>query len=101
MWDIVWAGICFKGDTRRLSLILRQRRTRTVLDYIPLNRTRAAFLDPGKKLSDFPWSSFFAMIGTPRECPGGLEVERFVKIALAAFFKSRTVVTNLWISRRL
>ena len=41
------------------------------------------------------------MIGTPRECPAGLAAERFVKIALAAFFKSRTVVTNLWIARRL
>ncbi len=42
-----------------------------------------------------------ASIGTPRECPVGLEAERFVKIALVAFFKSRTVVTNLWIARRL
>jgi len=41
------------------------------------------------------------MIGTPRECPVGLAAGRFVKIALVAFFKSRTVVTNLWIAWRL
>jgi len=95
-------GYLFQGRSKAIIVDFHAETcSRTVRDHIPLNRASAALLEPRKKLGDFSWSSFFAMIGAPRECPGGLEVERFVKIALVAFFKSRTVVTNLWIARRL
>jgi hypothetical protein len=47
-------------------------------DYIHLNPARADLIEPGKKLSDFPWSSFPALIGIPRKRPAGLAAERVV-----------------------
>ena len=72
-------GHLFQGRYKAI-LVDPQSETyfRTVSDYIHLNPARAALLEPGKKLSDFPWSSFPALIGTPRKRPAGLAAERVV-----------------------
>jgi len=51
---------------------------RTISDYIHLNPARAALIEPGKKLSDFRWSSFPVLIGIPRKRPAGLAAKRVV-----------------------
>ena len=51
---------------------------RTVSDYIHLNPVRVGLIEPGKPLSDYPWSSFPALIGTPGKRPAALTAERVV-----------------------
>lgn len=51
---------------------------RTMADYIHLNPVRAGLIEPGKPLSDYPWSSFPALIGAPGKRPTALTAERVV-----------------------
>jgi putative transposase len=53
----------------------------TVSDYIHLNPVRAGLLGGEQQLVDFPWSSFPALIGSPRKRPTGLVAERVIGAA--------------------
>ena len=72
-------GHLFQGRYKAI-LVKSEAETyfRNVSDYIHLNPARADLIVPGKKLSDFPWSSFPALIGIPRKRPAGLAAERVV-----------------------
>jgi REP element-mobilizing transposase RayT len=72
-------GHLFQGRYKAI-LVKSEAETyfRNVSDYIHLNPARADLIEPGKKLSDFPWSSFPALIGIPRKRPAGLAAERVV-----------------------
>ena len=70
-------GHLFQGRYKAI-LVKSEAETyfRNVSDYIHLNPARAGLIELGKKLSDFPWSSFPVLIGIPGKRPTGLTVER-------------------------
>ena len=51
---------------------------RTVCDYVHLNPARAKLVPSGAPLETFPWSSYGAYLGAPKERPSWLRVDRLL-----------------------